>query len=103
NVNTDDIIPARRCTNADPAHLARYAFEHQLGEGRLAADYDEIEAGANFGCGASREHAPLALRAAGIRLVRARSFAPIFYRNSINMGLPLASMGLPLASMGLPL
>src|SRR5204863_2117867 len=60
DVNTDDIIPARRCTRADPDHLARWAFEHLLGEGRLAADWDEIEAGRNFGCGSSREHAPIA-------------------------------------------
>ncbi|HZR79463.1 MAG TPA: aconitase/3-isopropylmalate dehydratase large subunit family protein [Candidatus Binatia bacterium] len=95
DVNTDDIIPARRCTNADPEHLARYAFENLLGEGRLAADYDEVRAGSNFGCGSSREHAPLALRAAGIRVVRARSFAPIFCRNAVNIGLALERLGAP--------
>ncbi|MCP3983790.1 MAG: homoaconitate hydratase family protein [bacterium] len=89
DVNTDDIIPARRCTSADPEHLARYAFEHLLGEGALAAGFDEIEAGRNFGCGSSREHAPLALKSAGIERVRARSFAEIFFRNSVNIGLPL--------------
>jgi len=89
DVNTDDIIPALRCTRADPEHLARYAFEHEIGEGVLARDYDEIEAGRNFGCGSSREHAPLALAGAGIRRVRAHSFAAIFHRNSVNIGLPL--------------
>lgn len=93
DVNTDDIVPARRCTRADPDHLARYAFEHVLGEGRLGADYDEIHAGRNFGCGSSREHAPVALRAAGIRVVRAVSFAPIFHRNAVNIGLPLELSG----------
>jgi homoaconitate hydratase family protein len=89
DVNTDDIIPARRCTTADPAHLARFALEHLIGEGTLRARYDRIEAGRNFGCGSSREHAPLALKAAGIRTVCARSFAEIFHRNSVNIGLAL--------------
>jgi 3-benzylmalate isomerase len=92
DINTDDIIPAQRGTNGDPSHLKQYAFEHLLGKGKLL-DYDVIEAGRNFGCGSSREFAPLALKAAGIRLVRARSFAEIFYRNSINIGLPLEQMG----------
>jgi 3-benzylmalate isomerase len=93
DVNTDDIIPARRCTKTEPGHLARYAFEHLLGEGALAASYDEIEAGWNFGSGSSREHAPLALLSAGIRRVRARSFAPIFHRNAVNIGLPISVAG----------
>ncbi|MEB3358425.1 MAG: aconitase/3-isopropylmalate dehydratase large subunit family protein [Synechococcales bacterium] len=92
DINTDDIIPARRGTNADPAHLAHYAFEHVIGAGQLS-NYDVIEAGHNFGCGSSREFAPLAIKAAGIRKVRARSFAEIFYRNSINIGLPLEIIG----------
>lgn len=95
DVTTDDIIPARRCTSFAPDHLARYAFEHVLGEGRLRTDYDEIHAGSNFGCGSSREHAPVALRAAGIRVVRARSFATIFHRNSVNLGLPLERLDAP--------
>ena len=94
NINTDDIIPASRCTSADPGWLKHYAFEHMIGEGRLL-EYDAIEAGRNFGCGSSREHAPLAIKAAGIREVRARSFAEIFYRNSINIGLPLRILGEP--------
>jgi 3-benzylmalate isomerase len=88
NINTDDIIPAKRGTNAELAHLARYALEHIIGEGKLL-EYDVIEAGENFGCGSSREFAPLAIKAAGIKKVRARSFAEIFYRNSINIGLSL--------------
>ncbi len=93
DVNTDDLIPARRCTRADPEHLARYALEHVVGEGRLASDYDRIVAGRNFGCGSSREHAPIALQAAGIRKVRAESFAEIFFRNAVNIGLRLEIAG----------
>jgi 3-benzylmalate isomerase len=92
DINTDDIIPAKRGTNADPNHLARYALEHVIGEGKLL-EYDIIEAGYNFGCGSSREFAPIAIKAAGIKKVRARSFAEIFYRNSINIGLPLEIIG----------
>lgn len=92
DINTDDIIPAQRGTNADPDYLKRYAFEHLIGEGKLL-EYDVIEAGENFGCGSSREFAPIAIQAAGIRKVRARSFAEIFYRNSINIGLPLEIIG----------
>ena len=88
NINTDDIIPAKRGTQDDPAHLAHYAFEHVIGAGNLSR-YHRIEAGYNFGCGSSREFAPLAIKAAGIRCVRAKSFAEIFYRNSINIGLAL--------------
>jgi homoaconitate hydratase family protein len=88
DINTDDIIPAKRGTNGEPSHLKRYAFEHLIGEGKLM-EYDIIEAGNNFGCGSSREFAPIAIQAAGIQKVRARSFAEIFYRNSINIGLPL--------------
>lgn len=92
DINTDDIIPAKRGTNADPEYLKYYALEHLIGEGRLL-EYDEIEAGYNFGCGSSREFAPLSIKAAGIRKVRARSFAEIFYRNSINIGLSLEIIG----------
>jgi homoaconitate hydratase family protein len=94
DINTDDIIPAKRGTNLELSHLRRYALEHLIGEGKLQ-DYDIIEAGQNFGCGSSREIAPIALKAAGIKLVRARSFADIFYRNSINIGLPLEILGEP--------
>ncbi len=92
DINTDDIIPAKRGTNADPAHLAHYAFEHLIGAGQLS-QYTLIQAGHNFGCGSSREFAPLAIKAAGIQKVRAQSFAEIFYRNSINIGLPLEVIG----------
>ncbi len=88
DINTDDIIPAKRGTNGDPEHLKRYALEHLIGVDQLL-QYDVIEAGKNFGCGSSREYAPLAIQAAGIKTVRAQSFAEIFYRNSINIGLPL--------------
>lgn len=92
DINTDDIIPAKRGTHSDPAYLKRYALEHWIGEGKLL-EYDVIEAGDNFGCGSSREFAAVALKAAGIQKVRARSFAEIFYRNSINIGLPLEKIG----------
>ena len=91
NINTDDIIPAKRGTCDDLAHLAHYALEHIIGVGNLLK-YDTIEAGVNFGCGSSREFAPVAIKAAGIQKVRAKSFAEIFYRNSINIGLPLETM-----------
>jgi homoaconitate hydratase family protein len=92
DINTDDIIPANRCTTADPQHLKQYAFEYLIGEGNLL-QYDRIEAGRNFGCGSSREHAAIAIQAAGIQSIQATSFAEIFYRNSINIGLPLEILG----------
>jgi 3-benzylmalate isomerase len=88
DINTDDIIPAHRSTNPDPEHQKHYVLEHIIGIDTLL-QYDVIEAGSNFGCGSSREYAPIAIKAAGIKLVRARSFAEIFYRNSINIGLTL--------------
>ena len=88
DINTDDIIPAHRSTNPDPEHQKHYVLEHLIGIDTLL-DYEVIEAGSNFGCGSSREYAPIAIKAAGIKLVRARSFAEIFYRNSINIGLNL--------------
>lgn len=88
NINTDDIIPAKRGTSDDLDHLAHYALEHVIGAGKLR-EYEQIEAGYNFGCGSSREFAPIAIKAAGIHKVRAKSFAEIFYRNSINIGLPI--------------
>ena len=92
DINTDDIIHAKRSTNGDLNHLAYYAFEHIIGAGQLQK-YDVIEAGSNFGYGSSREYAPLAIKAAGIKTVRALSFAEIFYRNSINIGLSLEIIG----------
>ncbi|AFW93808.1 homoaconitate hydratase family protein [Dolichospermum sp. UHCC 0406] len=92
DINTDDIMPANRATNDDPDNLKHYALEHLIGVGELLK-YDVIEAGENFGCGSSREIAPIAIKAAGIELIRAKSFAEIFYRNSINIGLPLEILG----------
>lgn len=92
DINTDDIIPAQRATTDDPDYLKQYALEHLIGPGELLK-YDVIEAGENFGCGSSREIAPIALKAAGIHKISARSFAEIFYRNSINIGLSLEILG----------
>src|SRR5215470_13891536 len=88
NINTDDIIPAAYCTSYDGEHLKRHAFENLLNGTPLEA-FSSIEAGHNFGCGSSREHAPLAIKSAGVKQVRARSFADIFFRNAVNIGLPL--------------
>ncbi|MGD1700030.1 hypothetical protein [Dapis sp. BLCC M229] len=92
DINTDDIIPANRATTDSPEYLKHYALEHLIGEGKLLG-YEVIEAGENFGCGSSREIAPIALKAAGIKKVRARSFGEIFYRNSLNIGLPVEIIG----------
>ncbi|XWK88444.1 MAG: aconitase/3-isopropylmalate dehydratase large subunit family protein [Phormidium sp.] len=92
DINTDDIMPAARATNNELEHLKLYALEHIIGVGELLK-YNVIEAGENFGCGSSREIAPIALKAAGIEKIRARSFAEIFYRNSINIGLTLEILG----------
>ncbi len=90
NVDTDAIIPARYLNLSDPAELARHAMED------IDTDFlkrvsrgDVIVATTNFGCGSSREHAPLAIKASGISCVIAKSFARIFFRNAINIGLPL--------------
>jgi 3-isopropylmalate/(R)-2-methylmalate dehydratase small subunit len=90
NIDTDLIIAARYLNNSDPKELAKYVMEdadpefvNKLSEG------DVIVAGENFGCGSSREHAPIALKAAGVSAVVAKSFARIFYRNAFNMGLAI--------------
>lgn len=88
DVDTDAIIPGRFLTINDPKELARHAFEGVRPDFRPSQG-DVIVAGENFGCGSSREHAPLALKGAGIRCVVAKSFARIFFRNSINIGLPM--------------
>jgi 3-isopropylmalate/(R)-2-methylmalate dehydratase small subunit len=90
NVNTDEIIPARYLNTSDPAELAKHCMEDAdpAFPGNVSAG-DLIVAGANFGCGSSREHAPIALKAAGVACVIAGSFARIFYRNAFNMGLPI--------------
>lgn len=90
NVDTDVIIPARYLNTSDPTELAAHCMED------IDANFvnrvkkgDLIVAGANFGCGSSREHAPIAIKAAGISCVIAKNFARIFYRNAINIGLPI--------------
>ncbi|MCR5459004.1 MAG: 3-isopropylmalate dehydratase small subunit [Acetatifactor sp.] len=90
NVDTDVIIPARYLNSSDPAELATHCMED------IDKDFvknvkkgDIIVATKNFGCGSSREHAPIAIKAAGVSCVIAETFARIFYRNSINIGLPI--------------
>lgn len=90
NVDTDVIIPARYLNSSDPAELATHCMED------IDKDFvkkvkkgDIIVATKNFGCGSSREHAPIAIKASGISCVIAETFARIFYRNSINIGLPI--------------
>ena len=90
DVDTDVIIPARYLNTTSESELAAHCMEDLDGEfvKRVKAG-DIIVAGDNFGCGSSREHAPIAIKASGISLVIANSFARIFYRNSINIGLPI--------------
>lgn len=88
DIDTDAIIPGRFLTIYDEKELATHAFEGTRDEfSQKATDGDIIVAGRNFGCGSSREHAPLAIRGAGVRVIIAESFARIFYRNAINTGL----------------
>jgi len=90
DVDTDAIIPARYLNQSDPKVLAKHAMEDERPEfTHKVKKGDILVAGKNFGCGSSREHAPLALKAAGISCVIAKSFARIFYRNGLNLGLPL--------------
>ncbi|MFP5351737.1 MAG: 3-isopropylmalate dehydratase small subunit [Actinomycetota bacterium] len=92
NVDTDVIIPARYLTTSDPEELARHAMEDLDAEfASQVRPGDVVVAGANFGCGSSREHAALALKGAGVETVVAASFARIFFRNAINMGLAVAT------------
>ena len=90
DVDTDAIIPARYLNTSDPKELAKHLMEDadkdfpkKVGAG------DILVAGKNFGCGSSREHAPIAIKAAGVQAVIAKSFARIFYRNAFNIGLPI--------------
>ncbi len=90
DINTDLIIPARYLSLTDPSELGKHcmedadpSFPQKVGKG------DIIVAGKNFGCGSSREHAPIAIKAAGVSCVIAKSFGRIFYRNAFNMGLPI--------------
>ncbi|MFB3894852.1 MAG: 3-isopropylmalate dehydratase small subunit [bacterium] len=90
NVNTDEIIPARYLNTSDPKELAKHCMEDIDPEFmNKIKPGDIIVAENNFGCGSSREHAPVAIKEAGISCVIANSFARIFYRNSINIGLPI--------------
>ncbi|SJZ34588.1 3-isopropylmalate dehydratase small subunit [Selenihalanaerobacter shriftii] len=90
DIDTDVIIPARYLNTSDPSELAKYCLE-DLDEDFVdkMTEGDVIVAEKNFGCGSSREHAPLAIKASGVSCVIAKSFARIFYRNSINIGLPI--------------
>jgi len=90
DVNTDVIIPARYLNTSDPQELAQHCMEDEDPEFvRRVRPGDIIVADTNFGCGSSREHAPIAIKAAGVSCVIAKSFARIFYRNSINLALPV--------------
>ncbi|WP_296971861.1 3-isopropylmalate dehydratase small subunit [Tepidanaerobacter sp. EBM-38] len=90
NIDTDVIIPARYLNTTDPKELASHCMEDLDPDFSTKVEAgDIIVAGNNFGCGSSREHAPLAIKSAGISCVVASSFARIFYRNSINIGLPI--------------
>lgn len=90
NVDTDVIIPARYLNSSDPAELAKNCMEDIDPEFvRRVKPGDIMVANKNFGCGSSREHAPIAIKASGISCVIAETFARIFYRNSINIGLPI--------------
>ncbi|OOB79713.1 MAG: 3-isopropylmalate dehydratase small subunit [Epulopiscium sp. Nele67-Bin001] len=90
NIDTDVIIPARYLATSEPGELAKFCMididDTFVGK---VQDGDIMVAGKNFGCGSSREHAPIAIKASGIKCVIAKSFARIFYRNAINIGLPI--------------
>jgi 3-isopropylmalate/(R)-2-methylmalate dehydratase small subunit len=90
NVDTDAIIPARYLNISDPAELAKHCME-DIDEDfiKRVQPGDIVMATTNFGCGSSREHAPIAIKAAGISCIIAQSYARIFFRNAINIGLPL--------------
>jgi 3-isopropylmalate/(R)-2-methylmalate dehydratase small subunit len=92
DVNTDEIIPARYLNRIDPEFLGAHCMEDaDPAFVRKVAPGDVIVGGRNFGCGSSREHAPIAIKAAGVACVVARSFARIFFRNAINIGLPIVA------------
>jgi 3-isopropylmalate/(R)-2-methylmalate dehydratase small subunit len=103
DVNTDVIMPTRWLALSDPAELGKHVMEALDPDwpSRIAPG-DIIIGGANFGCGSSREHAPLGLKGAGVACVVARSFGRIFYRNAINIGLPLIVLppGVPAQPQG---
>lgn len=90
DIDTDKIIPARYLNTSDPVELAKHCMEDE--DASFASKVrpgDIIVADKNFGCGSSREHAPIAIKAAGVACIIAKSYARIFYRNSFNMGLPI--------------
>jgi len=90
DVNTDEIIPARYLTTSEAKALAAHCMEDaRPGFAKTVTKGDILVAGGNFGCGSSREHAPIAIKAAGLSCVVAESFARIFFRNAINIGLPI--------------
>lgn len=90
DVNTDEIIPARYLNTSDPSELAKHCMEDADPKfSQKVKKGDVIVGGGNFGCGSSREHAPISIKAAGVSCVIAKSFARIFYRNAINIGLPI--------------
>ncbi len=90
DVNTDDIIAARYLNTTDKTELAQHCMERiDRNFAKKVKPGDIIVAGKNFGCGSSREHAPIAIKASGVSCVIAESFARIFFRNSINIGLPI--------------
>ena len=93
NIDTDVIIPARYLNSSDPKELAQHCMEDAIHStvkfAENVKDGDIIVAEKNFGCGSSREHAPIAIKASGISCVIAKTFARIFYRNAINIGLPI--------------
>lgn len=94
NIDTDVIIPARYLNSFDPAELASHCMvdiDETFSQKVKAGDI--MVGGKNFGCGSSREHAPIAIKASGVPVVIAASFARIFYRNGINIGLPLLEIG----------
>lgn len=94
NIDTDVIIPARYLNSFDPAELASHCMvdiDESFAENVKAGDL--LVGGRNFGCGSSREHAPIAIKASGVPVIIAANFARIFYRNGINIGLPLLEIG----------
>ncbi len=93
NINTDDIIPAKYLVSTDARELGRHCLESiSPNFSSRVSPGDIIVAGRNFGCGSSREHAPLAIKGCGIQAVIAMSFAAIFFRNAINIGLPFLEL-----------
>ncbi|MFZ3063353.1 MAG: 3-isopropylmalate dehydratase small subunit [Actinomycetota bacterium] len=90
DINTDLIIPAKYLVTWDPNELSKYCLEGlDVDFAKKVKTGDILVAEENFGCGSSREHAPIAIKGAGISLIIAKSFARIFFRNAINMGLPI--------------